>query len=71
MWREKRKEGKDPEGGSKNREEVGNDDSLASMFAKQQPVSVLNKTRHTYNPDWTLGFERFVSFCPCDWGRWV
>jgi hypothetical protein len=35
--------GKDPDGGSKKRKEVGNDNSLASMFAKQQAVSALNK----------------------------
>ncbi len=39
----KRKVGKDPGGGSKKRKEVGNDNSLASMFAKQQAVSALNK----------------------------
>ena len=33
MSREKRKEGKDPEGGSKKRKEVTNDKSLTSMFA--------------------------------------
>ena len=40
----KRKVGKEPEGGSKKRKEVGNDKSLASMFAKQQAVSALNKS---------------------------
>ncbi len=48
MRREKRKEGKDLEGGSKKRKEVANDNSLASMFAQQQDVSDLNKTRDTY-----------------------
>jgi hypothetical protein len=33
------KVGKDPEGESKKREEVGDDNSLASMFANQQAVS--------------------------------
>ena len=37
--------GKESEGWSKKRKEVGNDNSLASMFAKQQTVSVLNKAR--------------------------
>jgi hypothetical protein len=40
----KRKVEKEPEGGSENRKEVGNDNSLSSMFAKQQGVSALNKT---------------------------
>ena len=37
------KVGQEPEGGSEKRKEVGNDNSLVSMFAKQQAVSVLNK----------------------------
>ena len=45
----KRTVGNEPEGGSKKRKDVGNDNSLASMFAKQQTVSVLNKARDTYN----------------------
>jgi len=39
MRREKRKEGKDPEGGSKKRKEEVTDNSLASMFATQQVVT--------------------------------
>ena len=34
---------REPEGGRENRKEVGNDNSLSSMFAKQQGVSALNK----------------------------
>ena len=34
MRRDKRKEGKDLEGGSKKRKEVANDNSFASMFAQ-------------------------------------
>ena len=49
MRREKRREGKEPEGGSKKRKEEANDNSLASMFAKQQAVCDLNKARDTYN----------------------
>ena len=45
----KRKVEKEPEGGTKKRKEVWNDNSLASMFAKQQAVSVLNQERDTYN----------------------
>jgi hypothetical protein len=41
----KRRVGKKPEGGSKKRKEVGNHNSLASMFAKQQTASDLNKAR--------------------------
>ena len=46
-----RKIGKKPEGGSKEHKEVGNDDSLASMLAKQQAVShgALNKASDAYN----------------------
>jgi len=40
-----RKVGKEPEGGSKKRKEVGNANSLASMFAKQQAVSA-QKSHH-------------------------
>jgi len=36
----KRRAGMEPEGGSRKRKEVGNDNSLASMFAKQHVVSV-------------------------------
>jgi hypothetical protein len=32
----KHRVGKEPEGGSKKSKEVGNDNSLASIFAKQQ-----------------------------------
>ena len=38
-----RKVGKEHEEGSKKREEVGNDNSLACMFAKQQAAHDLNK----------------------------
>jgi hypothetical protein len=37
-----RKVGKDLEGGSKKRKEVGNEPPLASMFQKQQTVNDLN-----------------------------
>ena len=39
----KRKVGKGHEEGSKKRKEVGNDNSLACMFAKQQAARDLNK----------------------------
>jgi len=52
-----RKEGKNPEGGSKKRKEVANDNPLASMFAKQQAVSALNKARDTYNAELQKGKE--------------
>ena len=42
-----RKVGKEPEGGSKKRKEVGNDNSLASIFVKQQAGCDLNKASHT------------------------
>ena len=45
----KRRVGKEPEGGSKKRKQVGNDNSLASMFAKQQAASDLNKAKEEYN----------------------
>ena len=45
----KRKVGKEPEGGTKKREDVGIDNSLASMLSKQQAVNVLNQERDTYN----------------------
>ena len=45
----KRKIGKEPDGGSKKRKEVENDNSLASMFRKQKAVCDLNKARLTYN----------------------
>ena len=53
----KHKAGKETEEGSKKREEVGNDNSLASMFVKQQTASVLNKTRDTYNVQLQKGKE--------------
>jgi hypothetical protein len=53
----KRKVGKEPEGRSKKRKEVGNDKSLASMFAKQQAVSALNKSRDAYNAQLRKGKE--------------
>jgi hypothetical protein len=36
---------------------LGNDKSLASMFAKQQAVSVLNKARNAYNAQLQKGKE--------------
>jgi hypothetical protein len=45
----KRKVGKDPEGGSKKRKEVGNGSSLVSMFHKQQTSNDLNIAREAYN----------------------
>ncbi len=45
----KREVGQEPEGGRKKRKEVGDDNSLASMFAKPQTVSALNKARDAYN----------------------
>ncbi len=44
----KRKVGKEPEGGSKKRKEVGNESPLSSMFQKQQTVNDLQKTRESY-----------------------
>ena len=46
---EPRKVGKESEGGSKKRKEVGNDNSLTSMFAKQQTACDLNKAPLAYN----------------------
>ena len=40
----KRKVGKEPEGRSKKRKEVGNESPLASMFQKQQTVHDFNKS---------------------------
>jgi hypothetical protein len=37
------KVGKELEGGSKKRKEVGNEPPLASLFQKQQAVNYLNK----------------------------
>ena len=54
---EKRKERKDHEGGSKKRKKTENDNSLASMFAKQQAVRDLNKTRDIYNAQVQKGKE--------------
>ena len=53
----KRKVGKEPEWGSKKRKQVGNENSLASMFAKQQTVSVLNKANVSYNTQLQKGKE--------------
>jgi hypothetical protein len=51
----KRRVGKEPEGGSKKRKQVGNDNSLASMFAKQQAASDLKKqkknTMHSFRKE--------------------
>jgi hypothetical protein len=49
--------GKDPDGGSKKRKEVGNDNSLASMFAKQQTACDLNKAQLAYNAQLQKGKE--------------
>jgi len=49
MRGEEGKEGKEPEGGSKKRKEVANDNYLTSMFENQQAVSDLNKARDAYN----------------------
>ena len=57
MRKEKRQEGKDPLGGSKERKEVVNDNPLASMFAKQKDVSVLNKVRDSNNTECQKGKE--------------
>ena len=48
---------KDPEEGSNKRKAVANDNSLASMFAKQQAVSDLNKARDTDNAQLQKGKE--------------
>jgi len=53
----KRRVEKEPEGGSKERKQVGNDNSLASMFAKQQAASDLNKAREEYNAQLQKGKE--------------
>ncbi len=45
----KRRVGKEPEGGSKKREEVGNESPLACMFQKQQTVNDFKKAREAYN----------------------
>ena len=45
----KRKLGREPEGGSKKRKEVGNESPLLSMFQKQQTTTDLQKTRESYN----------------------
>ena len=45
------------EGERKKRKEVGDDNSLDSMFEKQQTVSVLNKVRDTYNAQVQIGKE--------------
>ncbi len=57
MRGEKRKEGNDPEGRSKKRKELVNDNSSVSMFAKQQTVSDLNKARVAYNAHLQKGKE--------------
>ena len=53
----KRRVGKESEGGSKKRKKVGNANSLASMFAKQQAASDLNKAREEYNEQLQKGIE--------------
>jgi hypothetical protein len=54
---EPRKVGKESEGGSKKRKEVGNDNSLTSIFAKHQAASALNKARDAYNAQIQKGIE--------------
>ncbi len=44
----KRKVGKEPEGGSKKRKEVGNESPLVCMFLKQQTANDLNKAREAH-----------------------
>jgi hypothetical protein len=59
----KHKVRKEPEGGSKKRKEVGNDNSLFSMFAKQQAASAMKKeskrriqcTASERNRNWVAG----------------
>ena len=53
----KHKIGKEPEGVSKKRKEVGNDNPLASMFAKRKGVSDLHKARLKYNAQVQKGKE--------------
>ena len=53
----KHKLGKEPEGVSKKRKEVGNDNPLASMFAKRKGVSDLHKARLKYNAQLQKGKE--------------
>jgi hypothetical protein len=45
----KRKVGKDPEGGSKKRKELGNESPLASMLQKKKIGNGLKKGRDSYN----------------------
>ncbi len=45
----KRKVGKEPEGGSKKRKELGNASPLVSMFQKQQTFNDLQKVREVNN----------------------
>jgi hypothetical protein len=40
--------GKEREGGSKKRKEVGNESPLVSMFKKKKTINDPNKTRMTY-----------------------
>jgi hypothetical protein len=49
--------GKDPDEESKGRTEVGNDNSWASMFAKQQKACDLNKAQLAYNAQLQKGKE--------------
>ena len=53
----KRKVGKEPVGGSKKSKEVGNDNSLASKFRKQQAACDLSKARLAYNAKLQKGKE--------------
>ena len=53
----KHRVGKEPEGGSKKRDEMGNDNSLTLMFVKQQAASDLNQSREEYNAQVQKGKE--------------
>ena len=62
----KRKVGKELEGGIKKRNEVRNETPLASMFARQQVVSDLNKASEAYNAQLQKGCEGANSrICQC------
>jgi len=70
MRKEKRKEGKDPEGGSKKCKKKANDNPLACMFAKQQAVSALlvsyslpQDTFDTFLPFSSLSSSLLLLYC--------
>ena len=67
----KRKVGKEPEWGTKKRKEVGNDNnSLASMFAKQKAACELNKERLAYSAQLQkgkgMGLDEAAQVCSHD-----